>query len=961
MADAITGALPKSITDVLAQLPRLFGCSRFAAELCAREPQLLLQLVERDWLDVALSAKQIADDVAAALVNAPDEIAFMRQLRIVRQRHMLRLVWRAMILRSDIKQELLECSALADSAIRVAVAYVEANSGRAGRACREDGTPQALITLAMGKLGGRELNFSSDVDLIFFFAEHGETDGARELSNEQHFSKLVQRVGRILSDTTSDGFVFRMDTRLRPFGDSGALVHSLDALELYLQRHGRNWERYAYVKARAITGDPADLARLAQIRDPFVYRRYLDYRVFESLREMHELIAREVARRDLRDDLKRGPGGIREIEFIVQSLQLLRGGADKRLRSRHLMDALNAQLDGRLMAPEMGERLGSAYLFLRRLENLVQMLSDEQRHALPADPQRQAALACAMGLADWAALRETLSVHRDVVAQDFRMLLRDPQEDGGAEADSGGVPDSRAAASGAPSPEVARRPGSNTAPGSVLVGVWDGSLSADRAQKLVRAEGVEDAAAVVKTLRKMAAAGWYARLPNNARKRLHRLLPRVIAALAGRASAANTLGRVLQVLQAVTQRSVYLALLSEQPAALAQLVNVCALSSFVARQLVNHPMLLDELLDPRLLDARPSRAQLAQELEHRFAGLEENDLEAQMEHLRQFQQAALFRVTVSDLAAGLDIMKVSDALTDIAELVLQLVFELALNHLRSRYGDAMNGDQPARFAIVGYGKLGGIELGYGSDLDLVFLHESVDAQQLTTGPRPIANAVFFARLASRLIHLLSTPTVSGVLYEVDTRLRPSGNAGLLVSSVRAFETYQRERAWTWEHQALLRARAVAGDAQLCGEFEVMRRRLLCQPREPAQLQARVREMRQRMREHLSRSDPDHFDIKQDAGGLADIEFMVQYLVLAAAANHPQLVDYTDNIRQLEGLANAGLVPLQVSALLIDSYREYRQQVHRLALAGAPPVVPEAMFAPRAAQIRELRERILGAD
>jgi glutamate-ammonia-ligase adenylyltransferase len=772
-----------------------------------------------------------------------------------------------------------------------------------------------LIVLGMGKLGGRELNFSSDVDLVFLFSHSGQTDGARRIDNEEYFNRLGREVIGLLHARTDEGFVFRVDMRLRPFGESGPLAVSLAALEDYLQQHGRDWERYAWIKARPIVGAEAYGPVYRDTVRPFVFRRYLDFGVFESLREMKALIEREVSRRSLDQHLKLGKGGIREIEFIVQSMQLVRGGSDGRLQSASLLEVMPMLAGSRLLTPAAVAGLTGSYLVLRKAENLLQMIRDEQTHVLPGDEMDRARLALGMGHAHWSAALEAIDEARRVAAREFDALVF-------------GAPESW-------------RKG-----GEPYLG-WLASDSAAIDEELAGGGFPPlEIPAVAAALESYRRAAPYRKLDEAGRRRLHVVLGRLLRAAAALPAPAVVVERVLRVLEAIGARSSYLALLTEQPPALERLIEVCAISGFLARQIADFPLLLDELIDAAVFDALPSREGFARELAARTESLPTEDPERQVEAIRQFQKAAVFQVALADLTGRLPLMRVSDRLTDIAELIVQRCLDLAWDQMITAHGAPFCGDRAddlraARVAVAAYGKFGGMELGYGSDLDLVFLHDSSGEIQQTRSAKPVDNGVFFLRLGQRIVHLLTMHSAAGRLYEVDMRLRPNGKGGFLMTGIDAFERYQHQDAWTWEHQALLRARAVAGERELRHRFEAARRRALCEAVRRATLRADVMEMRARMRRELSRAGPEQFDVKQSAGGIADIEFLVQYQVLAAANAHPELVDHTDIVRQLEGLVRVGVVQANTGEFLMQAYLGYRAILHRMTLEGSGERVVDA--------------------
>jgi glutamate-ammonia-ligase adenylyltransferase len=903
--------------------PGVAAASRFVAEACERDPALLPSLIDSGDLDTAAPADALdffeSRAPAWPVGEEPDEARLMAALRRWRTREMVRVAWRDLAGFATIEETLREQSAFAHSAIRQAHRHASRTLlHRHGVPRAASGAEQVLIVVGMGKLGGGELNFSSDIDLVFLFPEHGDTDGARPLANEDFFTRLGQLLIRLLEARTAEGFLFRVDMRLRPFGDSGALVASFNAFEDYLQGQGRDWERYAWVKARPMTGE-AEYARIydSAVR-PFVYRRYLDYGVFESLREMKAMIEREVERRDMAENVKLGPGGIREIEFLAQSLQLIRGGREPWLRTQSLLKVLPLLDRSRLLPPGAAAELRAAYDFLRQIENRLQERADEQTHVLPVTPAARESLAQAMLLPDWETLRATLDAHRDHVSRHFRSVVFGANP--GAAADSVTVD--------LESPEHAADAGALAA--SLATLGWSGD-PAPAAQRLAQLR--ED--------------GFVRRLDAAGRRRLQALLPQLLTLIARVAEPVATLGRVLKIIEAIGKRSAYYALLNERADARARLVEICGYGDFLVRQIALNPLLLDELIDQRLFEALPGREELTQELDLEVDPLQEEDPERQVEALRHFQQAAVFRVAVADLSGRLPLMRVSDRLTDIAELIIERAVDLSLRQICAQWGVPKCGDGPQRrpvtISVVGYGKLGGRELGYGSDLDVVFLHDSEGERQETEGARNIDNQVFFLRLAQRIMHLLTMHSAAGRLYEVDVRLRPSGKGGLLVTSLAAFTEYQKREAWTWEHQALLHARAVAGDPGLRARFEAVRVEVLRHNVKREGLRAEVRRMRERMRRELSRSGPDQFDIKQDAGGVADIEFLAQYWALAWALRYPPLIMFSDTIRQLESVASADLVPQLSVDALTAAYRAYRERTHRMSLEGGANVVPADQF------------------
>ena len=878
-----------------AQLPRIVAASEFVAQALIQDP-------------AALAPGGANAHYEARVAAAPSAEQAMSLLREWRRREMVRIAWCDIAGTAAVVETLQAVSDLADATIRAAVASAERHLLPIfGKPQRSNPALSPFIVLGMGKLGGRELNFSSDIDLVFLFIEGGETSGPRVLDNEEYFNRLGREIIRLLDARNADGFVFRVDMRLRPFGESGPLVVSLASLEDYLQQHGRDWERYAWIKARAIVGADAYSSAYKEFVRPFVYRRYLDFGVFESLRNMKALIVREVSRRDLEHHLKLGKGGIREIEFIVQSMQLVRGGSDRRLQNAALLEVLPLLAGSKLISGDDIAELTQAYLILRKAENALQMMRDEQTHTLPDGSLDRARLAMIMGFKDWDATNAVLDATLERVAVQFDALLF-------------GTPDAKHR---------------HDDIGAVWLDADDTKIEEELANGGFPHAEIAAVAAILEAFRQ---AANYRRLDEAGHRRLQVILARLLKSAAGHAAPAIVVQRVMRVLEAIGSRASYLALLKEQPAALDRLIEVCAISGFLSRQIADFPLLLDELIDAKAFDELPTRAGFTLELAARTERLSPDDPERQVEALRQFQKVAVFNVALADLTGRLPLMRVSDRLTDIAELIVACCMDLAWQQMTQIYGTPYCGEDPGSLrpvvvAVAGYGKLGGLELGYASDLDLVFLHDSAGSIQLTDGDKPLDNGIFFLRLGQRIVHLLTMHSAAGRLYEVDMRLRPNGKGGFLMTGIDAFERYQLSEAWTWEHQALLRARAVAGDAKLREAFEAVRRRTLSLAVRRETLRNDVLEMRLRMRKELSRSGPNEFDIKQDAGGIGDIEFLVQYWVLAGAQAHPELLTFTDNIRQLEGLAAVGMINEETALWLKETYINYRTVLHHLSLEG----------------------------
>ena len=940
------GMTPEDFPSSLqSEAAHAFACSDFVTESFARDSQLLADLLREAALENLRPSGGRSCWPQGGLrpdLRAP-EPEWQAWLRRWRRREMVRIAWRDLNGRASLEETLEDLSAFADDAVNCAMQVAwQITCERYGAPQYADGTPMPMIVVGMGKLGGRELNFSSDIDLVFLFPGYGETVHAAPVSHDEFYIRLGQALLRLLSAVTVDGFVFRVDMRLRPFGDSGALACGFSSFEDYLLQHGRDWERYAWIKARPLTA-PEEYAELYEsaIR-PFVYRRYLDFGVFESLREMKQLIEKQIARKDLVDHVKLGPGGIREIEFIVQSMQLIRGGQDRRLQGTRLFEILPQIGRSRLLQPQVVQQLDAAYRYLRTLENRLQMLADAQTHTLPKESSAQTKLARAMGDADWATLLRNYAHHAGHVQRAFNALVFSPVG----------------------SDDESPRERTESSASTGFAQMWEESATPTSlaetliARGIYATRGVEQALELARLLIDFRDSSQVRRLDATGRRRLEALLPQLLATLEPDDDPLVMGRRLLRVLEAIGGRSAYFALLNENPAARRRFVTVCRGGDFLVQQLAAHPLLLDELLDERALAEPPSRAELVADLDDRLARVDDDDPERLVEALAQFKRAAVFRVAIADLSGSLPLMRVSDRLTDIAELIVEKAMQQAWIQMTAQFGvptcrtsdDAM--PRAVQVCAVGYGKLGGIELGYGSDLDLVFLHDSIGAMQETAGDRPIDNQIFFVRLAQRIVHILTVHSAAGRLYEVDVRLRPSGKGGMLITQIEAFVDYQRNEAWTWEHQALLHARAVAGSPALRQRFETERVRILGDFVRRDSLRDEVRSMRERMRRELVKSGEGQFDLKQGRGGIADIEFLAQYWALREGARHPPVVMFSDTIRQLETLASGDLVPQATVDVLTQAYRAYRRRNHHRSLRDEGGIIAASEFhAERAAVAR----------
>jgi len=941
----VTGVawLTQQLVPHLPAMVKVFAASQFVANGCTRNPALLVDLVNSNDLFSCYASDHYISALRQKLKDLETESQLHRQLRMFRNREMLRIAWRDIAGYAGLQETMTALSSLADACIAETLSLLQKwLQGDFGEPQGADGKAQQLTVLAMGKLGAYELNFSSDVDLIFVYPGPGITvGGRRSMSNEEFFNRLARQFIRALDEATPDGFVFRVDMRLRPFGESGPLVTSADAMENYYQTHGREWERYAMIKARVVTGNLETNTEITKMLRPFVFRRYLDYGVYDSLRDMKNRIVAEVARKGMVGNIKLGAGGIREIEFIGQAFQLIRGGRQPELRQKQILTVLSVLEKQDLLPAFVVNDLVQAYVFLRNTEHRLQQFNDQQTHQLPDDALHQQILAVSMGFESWDIFLHQMERHRKHVRDFFQQVFESPQIEQNENVEANDKPRQ----------------------------LWLAVLTDEAAIEALNELGYGSAADALAQLTSLKSLASYRALTARGKSRMDSLMPLAIAAIANHANAHEVLKRVLKVVQAIYRRTSYLALLVENPMALSQLVKLCAASPWLAQQLAHHPLLLDELLDPRALYHPPSRDVLVQEIRQRLDNVDSGDLEQEMDALRHFKQTNVLRVAAADVSGAVPLMVVSDHLTYIAEVVIQATLALAWAHLTTRHGypqrmegaqeDSGTSAEQGGFAIIAYGKLGGIELSYGSDLDLVFLYNA-DSNGITDGAKPVSNAVFYARLGQRIIHVLTTFTPAGELYDVDMRLRPSGGSGLLVTHVDSFEDYQNNKAWTWEHQALVRARAVAGDRQVIQRFAAVRIEILSQTRDYALLCKDIVEMRERMRGELSRGDDvqavsgtgqqgepangPRFDIKQGRGGIADIEFMVQYMALRWAADYDNMLTYTDNIRILLAIAQNKCMSIEESEALADIYRAYRSIVHQLALQEQAAVIDTGPFA-----------------
>lgn len=883
--------------------------SRYLTNLLAARPMLIDELAGV-WT-TPLAAGQL---LAALEPPATDDDGVKSQLRRLRQRVLAHIALRDLCGLAPLSEVVESMTLLADVTTNFALDHYHRQlAATYGEPLDKAGRPQRLLIIGMGKLGGRELNVSSDVDYIFVYPEEGDSAGPRSIDNHDFFTRLGKRIIAALGETTGDGQVFRVDMRLRPNGDSGPLVCSLDALENYFITQGREWERYAWIKGRTMNAganlQPEWVTAMQKIARPFVFRKYLDFGAINAMRDLHAQIRREVARRDMADHVKLGPGGIREIEFIAQVFQLIRGGRDPALQVRPTLEVLALLAQRQLIPAAAEDELRTAYLFLRRLEHRLQYIEDRQTHMLPASPADRASVARSMDFPDWPALLAVLNDHRDKVSRHFEEVFSDP--------------------------EAGEHP---------LTGLWLGQIDDDSALESLGELGFRQPREAVSRLAALRASSRYVQLALSNRSRLDAIGPRLIEAAATTPDPDTTLARCLDFVETVSRRGAYLALLQQYPMALRRVADMVCASSWAAEYLRRHPLLLDELLDPRLYDIATDWAAFRENLRHNLAS-HAGDTEREMDILREMHHAQIFRLLAQDLAGLQTIEKLSDHLTELADTIVQETLPLVWSKLRNRHCET------PRFAVIGYGKLGGKELGYASDLDLVYLYDDPD-------PEAGEN---YARLGQRLNTWLASQTPAGILFETDLRLRPNGDSGLLAVSVDSFRNYQLKHAWVWEHQALTRARFCAGDPEVGARFEEIRCEILCQPRDLARLREEVVAMRRKMLDAHASASPSEFNLKHDPGGIIDVEFIVQYLVLGHAHRHRRLTGNLGNIALLRIAAELGLIPADQATAAGDAYREYRRLQHAKRLSANPRGrVDRDGVARRIAAVNVLWQTVFGA-
>ncbi|MFC3031977.1 bifunctional [glutamate--ammonia ligase]-adenylyl-L-tyrosine phosphorylase/[glutamate--ammonia-ligase] adenylyltransferase [Pseudoalteromonas fenneropenaei] len=892
-------------------LMRLLALSDFAFRVLQNRPELVAWLQDEAGMQLRDTPEPLPESLAQL-----DDASCMRLLRRYRQQYWLKIMWLDLVKGNDIADSIAYVSALAETLIAAANRWAYAQVAQSsGEPLDEHGFAMPMLVLGMGKLGGGELNFSSDIDLIFAYPRAGSTvGGRRSVEHQVFYTKVAQKLIAALNQVTADGQVFRVDMRLRPFGDSGPLVMSFAAMEDYYQEQGREWERYAMLKGRLLGQSNHYWQEFYALLRPFVYRRYIDFSVIESLRKMKHMIAQEVRRKGLVDNIKLGEGGIREVEFIVQALQMIRGGREKPLQVQSLLHAMQVLEQLQIVPSDVAHKLTNSYLLLRRVEQYLQAFDDKQTQTLPERELDKQRLAYLLNCNDWSAVLAAIEVPMLQVRDEFKQVIgEEPLE----------------AASLAACYQLAWEQND-----------WHSCNMLEDSAKNDWQVALETFQAALN------------KRPIGARGRdiLDKLMPQVLASLVDNQHTTATFTLVAEVIEKIASRTTYIELLYENQGALNQLIKLCAHSHWIGAHIARYPILLDELIDPAMLYRPLPLSAYKTEIRQYFLRVDSEDLEQQMEALRQFKQTQQLRIAAADATEVLDLMKVSDHLTALAEAIVEQAVNLAWQQMVARYGIPQGCSEADKgFAVIAYGKTGGFELGYDSDLDLVFVHNA-DGQAQTDGEKALPARQFYLKLAQRLMHLFNTRTSSGILYELDTRLRPEGNSGLLAINIESYYEYQREQAWTWEHQALVRARMIYGEESLQQRFKEIRHRILTSERDSQKLRDDVLSMREKMRQHLTKDTEQTFDLKQGLGGMTDIEFMAQYLVLNHAARVPKLTRFPDNIRIFELAAEAEVIDDSMRHNLTHAYCLFRDTYHLQSLNQMGRCVAKEQFAEAKSQV-----------
>ena len=897
-----------------AKLTRLFSISNYAAHICLRWPFMLIDHLKQGLLDIPVAENQLHNDLATTLESVNDKTTLMYKLRLFRHSNMLRILWRDANNIADIEETMKALSLLAECCIDKTLDWLYQHlTKKFGFPVSKNNIQQKMVVLGMGKLGGHELNFSSDVDLIFCYPQTGKTQGGpAETDNHHFFNQAGQSLIKILNDVTKDGFVYRVDTRLRPYGNSGILVWSFDAMEQYYQSQGRDWERYALVKARPVAGDISQGIQLLDRLKPFIYRRYLDFSTIESLRNIKTLMRQKELKKGMHNDIKRGSGGIREIEFIAQSFQLIYGGKNKQLQKSSLLVTLHKLAQYKFLPQNDTDKLRKIYLFFRRIEHLIQAKDDQQTHLLPTDEWRQIILASGMNYPDKEQLIDMINEYRFFVKKLFGSLIQTADQDANSEE---------------------------------WILLWENKMSGSEAIALLTDKGFKQAEVAFEKISLLRNSKILKNVSRKSLERINRFMIKLLHECHQQSSPDQALQQSLPVVEKILRRTAYLVLLIERPPALQHLVKLCSESLWITQKIARNPVLIDEFLNPGDLYNPLPVDSLQEELSKQLAHLGTAKIEEKLASLCYFKIAHLLKCTVAQTNGYMTLTQTNHYMTSIAEVIIREVINISWDLLVSRHGwpgkCKPQDDQP--FIVLGYGKLGSMEIGPASDLDLVFIHNT-DIQDNSSGAVSIDNQTFFYRFAQKMIGCLFMQTPLGKLYEIDVRLRPSGNAGLLVSSFKAFTSYQKKEAWLWECQALIKARVIAGkNEQLKTAFEKLRCDVLQQKRDTVPLQEAFKKMRNKMKV-LDKSTKQIFDMKYANGGIINIEFIVQYLTLMHANKHPSLVEQpTDNISMLKKFTQKKLLDKKYSDFLQSGYLVFMQVCHNRARQYQDNVAGQNLF------------------
>ena len=915
-----------------ADLTKIFLFSEFVSNEIIKDPIRLKDLIDSQDLFRTYSDHTYTSRIDKLISPDLDITEAGQTLFKAKLIETIRIAWRDLTGKASLSETLTDLSNLADAIVKWAVQIVyDDEIKRFGIPVDADGNFQQLIVLGMGKLGAKELNFSSDIDLIFVFPEEGYTNGKRMISNDEFFTRVCRNFIKLFSSRLYSSVFFRVDTRLRPYGDSGPIVMSSSAFEEYYQAQGREWERYAMIKARPVAGDIDAGNQLLNRLNSFVYRRYFDYGSFDSFRDMKTRITLQVKNKKLQNNIKLGAGGIREIEFFGQLFQLIRGGIEPKLQERQILKVLDLLHVHDSIDVNAKQDLTEAYVFLRQTENRLQAYADRQTHDIPQDNTQRQILALSMGETDWPQFEEKLNFHLGNVHHHFsQLLVSTDQEDTDEETQD-------------------------------LKQMWININDPQYTENSVSIGKFKDPERMLNILRSLEQHPNTKRLTANGLTKLGILIPALVKKIGEQENPDELLIRLIDLVIMIERRTCYLSLLIENSSAMNTLITLAQKSPWIITFLSRHPALMDELMHPATLYSPPGKNDLEEEMEMRMAAIPKDDLEILLEGLCNFRQTNMLRVAAADVSGNYPLMKVSDHLTWIAETVLDEVLKITWNILTEKYGipEGVSGqDQKScGFAAIAYGKVGGLEMGYKSDIDIVFLYDARSG--MTQGSsKSIDTTRFYSNLGQRIINAMTRHTAAGTLYGTDMRLRPGGDSGVIVSQMEAFEEYLKNQAWTWEHQALIRARPIAGDTKLCDRFNRVRKQILTGPRQEDELRREVADMRERMRRERLKPETGRFDLKQSPGGIVDIEFLVQYLVLNHSHTFEDITYWTDNMRLLESLDAEGVITGCENERLQDAYITMRKAIHRLNLQEKKQIVSQEVFKQHQNHVTDIYKKYL---